>query len=88
LLQKAKDKNVGSIAFPSLGVGNLGYSPSLSASTICEEIIAFRNSCPESITKYYLVIFDTKVYEEFKQAVTDSILNSSLLVDNKGEVIL
>ena len=86
LLEKAKVENVRSIAFPSLGVGNLGYSPTLSAKLICEEIMAFRNRCPESNTKYYLIIFDSKVYDEFKQEVIQTLHNTSTTDDKVSKV--
>ena len=78
---------MGSIAFPSLGVGNLGYSPQCAATMICEEIIAFRNLNPQSSAKYMLVIFDSKVYEKFKKTLASIMAGDQILSSNIIEVL-
>ena len=55
------------MAIPSLGVGNLNYPAHVSANIIYEEIIYFSARNPDSVTKYLLVIYDPKIFDEFSK---------------------
>ena len=68
VLKTAKEKDVKSIAIPSLGVGNLNYPASVSARILFGEVIAFHTQFPNaSLQKFHFVIFEKKVYEEFSK---------------------
>ncbi len=67
ILRIAKSNSVSSIAIPSLGVANLGYPESVSASIIFQEIIAFHSHYPNSIQTFILVIYEKSVFQEFNK---------------------
>ena len=67
ILRTAKDEGVQSIAFPSLGVGNLNYPAETSAKILFEEIITFHERNPTSDLKFHFVIYDQSAYLAFSK---------------------
>lgn len=61
------------MAIPSLGVGNLNYPAHVSATIIYDEIIYFSDQNPGSVTKYFLVIYDQKTFDEFSKVHAQKI---------------
>ena len=67
ILRTAKDEGVQSLAFPSLGVGNLNYPAETSARILFEEIIAFHERNRSCNMQFHFVIFDQPAYLEFSK---------------------
>ena len=67
ILRTAKEKGAKSLAIPSLGVGILNYPAQVSAKILFEEIIAFHARNPGSDVKYYLVVYEKNIHQEFSK---------------------
>ena len=67
ILRTAKDNGVKSIAFPSLGVGNLHYPAQVSAKILFEELISFHAKNPGTDMKFFCVVFDQGIHKEFSK---------------------
>ena len=67
ILRTAEVSGATSIAFPSLGVGNLHYPAQVSAQILFEEIIQFQSRNPGYGMKFHFVIFDQSTYQEFSK---------------------
>ena len=67
ILRIAKEKDISSIAIPSLGIGNLNFPAGVSAKIMYEEIINFKGQNPKSSLKFIVVIFEQKHFKEFSK---------------------
>ena len=77
ILRTAKEKRAKSIAFPSLGVGNLHFPAHVSSKLILEEIIAFHQQNPGcDIQHYYIVAYEESTFQEYNKVYTQK-MNSS-----------
>jgi len=65
-LLKAKEKDVKTIAFPAIGTGVAGFSITHCARIMIDTIIDFLKNSPIP-EKVYLVLYDNKTYEAFKE---------------------
>ncbi len=79
IFRVAKSNNVTSIAIPSLGVANLGYPESVSASILFQEIIAFYSQYPNSIQKFILVIYEKSVFQVFSKEFAQQLSGQGTL---------
>ena len=68
-LEKCSQLGVSSIAFPSIGAGNLQFPNDIVAEVMVNEIHSFLISHPSSISTVHLVIFMTDTYQAFEKVL-------------------
>ena len=73
ILRTAKENKVKSLAFPSLGGGNLHYPASTSAKILFEEIIAFRARNRNHDITFFCVVFDKATFKDFNKEYAQRI---------------
>ena len=67
ILRTAKENKVKSLAFPSLGGGNLHYPASTTAKILFKQMIAFRDRNPDYNITFYCVVFEHAMFKEFSK---------------------
>ena len=65
-LKRAEKLKFRSIAFPAIGTGMSGYNLDDAAQSICSSIIAFGQSNPVSVKRVRVIIYQTAMYQSFK----------------------
>ncbi len=74
-LQMCSKLNVRSVAFPSIGTGNLHFPNSIVAQVMVDEIRSFFTSRPSSISTVHLVIFMADTYQAFETVTRKTSVN-------------
>ena len=82
-LQQCSSLHISSIAFPSIGTGNLRYPDDVVAKCIVDEVVTFLCSQQTTSLKVvHLVIYMQKTYQAFQSALSKWTSSSSLNDDN------
>ena len=74
LLQVTSDRDISSIAIPSLGTGKLGYPISVVAKILFSEILLFKSKHPSSLEKVVFVLNEDEKYEYFMKIYLQHLL--------------
>lgn len=81
-LENCDKKRANSIAFPSIGTGNLGYPNAVVANVMTEEIFDYLSTNKKSkISNVYLMIFMKETFQAFQKEI--AAYNSSASVEKK-----
>ena len=72
-LKRAEKLKFSSIAFPAIGTGMSGYTLDDAAHSICSSIIAFGQSSPVHVKQVRIVIFQSAMYQSFKDKFVEIV---------------
>ena len=73
ILQICFDKSLTSIAFPSIGTGNLGYPSNIVADVIFSEVIAFSEKHPLYFKRVVLVLPERSKFQSFMKVFAEKL---------------